>query len=86
MIAVVTPGHPVKAGAGYDCACGECLHRRAVLRAALADAAAWREERGGGYCRDCELHPAGLCEAHGEDLDLAQAYLEMLHEMEGARA
>ena len=21
----VTPGHPVRAGAGYDCACGECL-------------------------------------------------------------
>jgi hypothetical protein len=24
----VTPGHPVKAGAGYDCNCGECLARR----------------------------------------------------------
>ena len=24
----VTPGHPVKAGAGYDCNCGECLYWR----------------------------------------------------------
>ena len=21
---ITTPGHPVKEGAGYDCACGEC--------------------------------------------------------------
>ena len=27
----VTPGHPVKAGAGYDCGCGQCLAVRAVL-------------------------------------------------------
>lgn len=26
----VTPGHPVRAGAGYDCNCGECLYRRRV--------------------------------------------------------
>lgn len=25
---VVTPGHPVKAGAGYDCGCGQCRHLR----------------------------------------------------------
>lgn len=24
----VTPGHPVKDGAGYDCNCGECLYQR----------------------------------------------------------
>ena len=24
----VTPGHPTRAGAGYDCSCGECLHHR----------------------------------------------------------
>ena len=26
--AYVTPGHPVKAGAGYDCNCGQCLSAR----------------------------------------------------------
>lgn len=25
---VVTPGHPVRSGAGYDCACGECTAAR----------------------------------------------------------
>jgi hypothetical protein len=24
----VTPGHPVKDGAGYDCHCGDCLYKR----------------------------------------------------------
>jgi hypothetical protein len=27
-MAYVTPGHPVKDGAGYDCHCGECLYQR----------------------------------------------------------
>lgn len=41
----VTPGHPVKAGAGYDCACGECL----AMRNGLGD---W------GYCAatGCETY------------------------------
>lgn len=26
----VTPGHPVKDGAGYDCHCGECLYQRKI--------------------------------------------------------
>lgn len=24
----VTPGHPVMAGAGYNCACGECVYQQ----------------------------------------------------------
>ena len=43
-----------------------------TLRAALADALAHREP--GGYCRDCEAHPAGLCEDHPADLGKADAY------------
>lgn len=27
---ITAPGHPVKAGAGYDCSCGECLALRSA--------------------------------------------------------
>ena len=38
----VTPGHPTKAGAGYDCNCGECLHQRRPKTLAYdADANMW---------------------------------------------
>ena len=85
MIAVVTPGHPVKAGAGYDCCCGECAHRRALLRAALEDAATYREERGGAECGHCEIHPSGLCDDHGDDLARAADYRALASEMEASR-
>jgi len=39
----VTPGHPVQAGAGYDCSCGECLHRRGL-----------QAQQSAGYCSQCE--------------------------------
>lgn len=29
--AAPAPGHPARAGAGYDCTCGECLARRAAV-------------------------------------------------------
>jgi hypothetical protein len=32
----VTPGHPVKDGAGYDCQCGQCLAARAEQARAAA--------------------------------------------------
>jgi hypothetical protein len=34
--AATLPGHPIKAGAGYDCACGACIHLREQI-------ARWRE-------------------------------------------
>lgn len=85
MIAVTAPGHPVKAGAGYDCQCGECDARRVTLLAALEDAAAWLEERGGQVCADCDVHPAGLCEEHATDLDKAEAYRTLARELEAGR-
>ena len=81
MIAVVTPGHPVRAGAGFDCCCGECEHRRTLLLAALEDAAAWREERGGTACARCDEHPAGLCDDHGEDLARAAGYRALARDL-----
>jgi hypothetical protein len=30
-----------------------------------------------GACQDCEAHPAGLCDDHGEDLDRTDAYLAL---------
>jgi hypothetical protein len=46
----------------------------AIIGQALADAEAWRRKRAGGWCRDCEQHPAGACEQHLNDLDTADAY------------
>ncbi len=81
MIAIVTPCHPVKAGAGYDCQCGKCLHRRAMVLAALEDAATYREERGGSKCADCEAHPGGLCDDHGDDIARAIEYRALAREL-----
>jgi hypothetical protein len=44
----------------------------AVLRQALGDGIAHREP--GGFCIDCDAHPAGLCVDHAEDLDRCDAY------------
>ena len=84
MITYVTPGHPVRAGAGYDCCCGECVHRRALLLAALEDAAAYREGRGGAECGHCDAHPAGICDDHGDDLAKATDYRALAREFGGA--
>ena len=46
----------------------------AVLARALADAEAYRRERAGAWCADCQGHPAGACETHVDDLDQADAY------------
>ena len=43
-----------------------------TLRQALGDAIAHREP--GGFCIDCDQHPAGLCADHAEDLDRCDAY------------
>ena len=38
-----TPGHPVAAGAGYDCNCGECFSRRSWIDSGFSpdQMAAW---------------------------------------------
>lgn len=50
-----------------------------VLGQALADAVAHCTP--GGYCADCEVHPAGLCEHHAGDLDRADAYVNLACEL-----
>jgi hypothetical protein len=46
-----------------------------TLGQALGDAIAYRDPA--GDCTGCEAHPAGLCEDHAEDLDRADAYIEL---------
>jgi hypothetical protein len=41
---------------------------------ALSDAAGFLEERGGQWCEDCNTHPAGVCEDHGQDLEYSGRY------------
>jgi len=47
----------------------------ATLGQALGDAIAYRDPA--GDCTGCEAHPAGLCQDHAEDLDKADAYIEL---------
>ena len=54
--------------------------QREVLASALSDAIEHRTP--GGDCTDCEAHPAGLCEDHGSDLDLTDAYLALGRELD----
>ncbi len=49
--------------------------QRGVLGQALADAIACRTPD--SFCTGCEDHPAGLCDDHAADLDLADAYLAL---------
>jgi hypothetical protein len=56
--------------------------QRKVLGQALADAADYREARGGdSYCAECEASPAGLCDLHAADMDQAGAYLELARDL-----
>jgi hypothetical protein len=53
--------------------------QRELVGRALADAISYRTPE--GFCRDCETHPAGLCEDHAADLDLTDAYLALAREL-----
>jgi hypothetical protein len=50
-----------------------------VLAAALADAITHRIPD--GHCLNCAAHPTGLCDDHGPDVDLADAYIALGHEL-----
>lgn len=50
-----------------------------TLGQVLADAVARREPS--GFCTDCEVHPASLCEPHAADLDRCDAYLALAAEL-----
>ncbi len=49
--------------------------QRELLGEVFADALEQRMPD--AWCADCEMHPAGLCEAHGVDLDKTDAYLAL---------
>lgn len=53
--------------------------QREVLGQALADALSYRSPD--GFCADCEVHPAGLCNDHAADLDLTDAYIALAREL-----
>lgn len=48
-----------------------------TVRQALADAEAFRRDRAGAQCADCQDHPAEACDNHVDDLDLADAYRDL---------
>jgi hypothetical protein len=50
-----------------------------ILGQALADAIAYRTPQ--GSCPDCDVHPAGLCEDHADDLDRTDAYLYLARQL-----
>jgi hypothetical protein len=57
----------------------EQLGQRGILRQALTDAIAYRDPS--GICPDCDVHPAGLCSDHAEDLDKTDAYLALARQL-----
>jgi hypothetical protein len=48
-----------------------------TVRQALADAEAFRRDRAGARCADCQDHPAEACDDHVDDLDQADAYRDL---------
>jgi hypothetical protein len=55
-----------------------------TVLAAMDDAAMSRTERAGFYCMDCSLSPAEVCQAHADDLDVADAYRQVARELRAA--
>lgn len=49
----------------------------ATVARALADAESYRRDGAEEQCADCEAAPAGACEDHLNDLDLADAYADL---------
>jgi hypothetical protein len=48
-----------------------------TLRQALMDAIDFRADVAGSQCKDCDAHPAGLCEDHTTDVVLFEAYRQL---------
>lgn len=57
---------------------------RLLLLAALADAAAYRDDRAGTCCEACESADAGACDEHADDADQAEAYRVLAARIGGA--
>ena len=54
-----------------------------VLQRMAADAIAYRNERAGGYCADCEREPGGSCYDHAGDEVAAAEYESLAAELAG---
>jgi hypothetical protein len=57
----------------------------ATVLAGLEDAATFRTERAGAYCVDCSECATELCDLHQGDLDAADAYRQVAHELEAGQ-
>ena len=53
-----------------------------IVRRALADAIELQTEAAGGYCADCELDGAGLCDQHAAGLTWRQEYQDLQAQLE----
>ena len=53
-----------------------------TVRRALADAIELQTEAAGGYCDDCELDGAGLCDQHAAGLTWRQEYQDLKAQLE----
>jgi hypothetical protein len=53
--------------------------QRNVIGQTLADAINYRKPS--GACRNCDDHPAGLCDDHADDLDRTDAYLALARDL-----
>jgi hypothetical protein len=55
----------------------------ATVLTALADAETYRMREAAEFCGECEIHPAGACEDHLDDVAAAQAYNDLTAELGG---
>ena len=55
--------------------------QRDILRQALLDAIDYRADVAGSQCKDCDQHPAGLCEDHTTDVVLFEAYRQLARDL-----
>jgi hypothetical protein len=52
-----------------------------TIRQALAEAERTRRDRAASWCDACQGHPAGACDQHVDDLDVADAYRALAAEL-----
>jgi hypothetical protein len=87
--AAAVPPAATPATAPQGGAAGEVIltaDQAAIAVAALGDAVTYRLERAAAWCEACKSHPAGACEQHLDDLDMAAMFRETATQiMNGAK-
>jgi hypothetical protein len=73
VITIRTPGQKLTLGRADG----------AVIMRALADAEGYRHLRASQWCAKCETAPAGACDEHLDDVDLASAYGDLSARLAG---